>query len=228
MNNLSKLRNLLLIVGLALGFLSGCGEEEDQGSDFHCSYEVAKSGCNNYDYGPFTSGCVSYNTANFVDGWDIANHCKNTFTDGPHSGGSSCVVNFDYENVQQLGGVCPGTASVASIGGLQSELVIEARWTAGDVDLEVLTPTLGLLASQSPQLDGCRFSGDDRYVQNGPVESVQCQGDMLDGSYTIILTNQAADNASVSLKVTKNGVILDEQTVSLAPGEPQSISVTVQ
>lgn len=219
----------ILMPILSFGLAACFDDEEDEGSVFHCSYEQRQSDCNTHSFSePFSQKCATFNTANFREGWDVANHCQNTYTNGYSSGGS-CSYYFEVRNVQQLPGTCPGdTAHLATLGGADSELSIEAHWTGGDVDLEVLTPMRKLVSSQSPQADGCTFSGDDRYVLNGPVESVQCQGVYLDGGYDLILSNHSAESVTVNIKVTKNGDVIHQQQLNVAPGEPQTHSVSVQ
>jgi len=231
MTDLKQIFQLLILMPILSFGLSACfDEDEEEGSVFHCSYEVRQSECNSYTFvDPFSQECASFNTANFREDYDVANHCQNTYSDDYHSGGSSCSYYFDYRNVTQTGGACPsGTGNLATLGGGNSELNIEARWTGGDVDLEVLTPLRKLVSSQSPQADGCSFSGDDRYVLDGPVESVQCQGVYLSGGYTMILSNHSVDSVVVHIKVTKNGNVIHQQQLSVAPGEPQNHSVSVQ
>lgn len=232
MYNVYEMGKTFILGVITVGLMSACfHEEEEENSVFHCSYEVGSSACGGGAIvGGYKQDCVTFNTADFREGYDVANHCQNVYKDGYHSGGSSCVVYFDYRNVTQAPGACPASGSLTS--SLQphaaSGLTIEARWNEGDMDLAVLTPMHESVDSQNPAAGGCRFSGDDRYVLNGPVESVRCEGAYLDGGYNVILSNHSAAHAPVTLTVTRNGSVISRQQVQVIPGEAQNIPVSVQ
>lgn len=223
----NQLLKLLMLV-LAFGLMVACSDEEDGGSIFHCSYEVSRTGCNDSVYSPYEQGCLTVDSATLRDDVNVSTYCSDLYPSSDIYCASSCCISYKYRNVTQEGGACPGeTASLALLAG-NTELRFDADWAGGDVDLELLTPMHKLVSSQNPEAGGCAFSGDDRYMQNGTVEFVQCRGVYLDGGYDMILSNHSAELVAVNIKVTKNGDVIHRQHLTLAPGEAQTHSVSVQ
>ena len=232
MNHIDRIGKSILLAVFVLGGLSACiDEEEDKPPGvFSCVYEGRKTSCSSSAFGPWTAAC---STVDFElrEGLSPEQYCQQAYPANDVHCAGSCCLSFQYRNVSMQGGACGGQGSLAllasgSING-GNQLRIEARWSEGDVDLAVFSPLRDLLDSQNPQAEDCVFSGDDRYVLSGLVESVECRGTYLVGDYHIILSNHSATESQVSLSVDINGGVIQRQQLRLAPNETQAISVVV-
>jgi len=219
---------LLVILPPLAAILSSCFHEEDEeGSIFHCSYEVSSSGCNNSNYSAYEPGCLTVNTDNLRSDVNTDTYCRDTFPSSDTECSATCCVSFRYQNVVKEAGACPGESArmtaltnpllAASASVLQFQLRFDA---ISDLDLALITPQRTQISGSDSQADGCRHSGDDRYTGNEGTESVSCDSTAIQADFRIVVSNNTAQGQAATLEVNLDGRALTVKQLHVDPGEP--------